>query len=89
MTKSSKQDKLAEALLRWADEDVENRSLLVLVDDESGTRLAYDGTGTNLANILANAMLQDKKLCCVCATAMRIYKENKAKNNDEEQTNNN
>lgn len=83
MTKSNKQDELAEALLRWADEDVENRSVLVLVDDESGTRLAYDGTGTNLANILANAMLQDEKLCCVCATAMLIYKKNKANDYDE------
>lgn len=76
MTKNNKQDELSEALLRWAEEDEENRSVLVLADDESGTRLVYNGSGANLANALANAMLQDKGLRAVCAVAMLIYRNN-------------
>lgn len=82
MTKNSKQDELAEALLMWAEEDEDNRSVLVLADDESGTRLVYNGGGINLANVLANAMLQDKGLCAVCASAMLIYRNNKANDDD-------
>lgn len=84
MMKNNKQDKLSEALLRWAEEDEENRSVLVLADDESGTRLVYNGGGINLANVLANAMLQDEVLCTVCATAMLIYGNNKEHDDDEE-----
>ena len=82
MTKNSKQDELAEALLMWAEEDEDNRSVLVLADDESGTRLVYNGGGINLANVLANAMLQDKGLRAVCASAMLIYRNNKANDDD-------
>lgn len=84
MTKNNKQDELAEALLSWAEEDEENRSLLVLADDKRGTRLVYNGGGINLANALANAMLQDKGLRAVCATAMLIYKANKENDDDNE-----
>lgn len=84
MMKNNKQDKLVEALLRWAEKDEENRSVLVLADDESGTRLVYNGGGINLANVLANAMLQDKVLRTVCASAMLIYKANKENDDDEE-----
>lgn len=82
MTKNSKQDELAEALLMWAEEDEDNRSVLVLADDESGTRLVYNGGGINLANALANAMLQDKGLRAVCAGGMLIYRNNKANDDD-------
>lgn len=82
MTMSNKQDELAEALLEWAKEDEENRSVLMLAGDESGTRLVYNGGGINLANVLANAMLQDKGLCTVCASAMLIYRNNKANDDD-------
>lgn len=84
MTKSNKQDELSEALLRWAEEDEGNRSVLVLADDESGTRLVYNGSGANLANALANAMLQDKGLRAVCAGGMLIYRNNKANDDDKE-----
>lgn len=84
MTTNNKQDELSEALLRWAEEDEENRSVLVLADDESGTRLVYNGSGANLANALANAMLQDKGLRAVCAVAMLIYRNNKANDDDKE-----
>lgn len=84
MMKNNKQDKLSEALLRWAEEDEESRSVLVLADDESGTRLVYNGGGINLANVLANAMLQDKVLRAVCASAMLIYRNNKENDDDEE-----
>lgn len=83
MTKNNKQDELAEALLSWAEEDEEGRSVLVLADDDSGTRLVYNGGGVNIATALANAMLQDKGLRAVCATAMLLYRNNKENDNDE------
>lgn len=70
MTKSNKQDELAEALLRWAEEDVENRSVLVLADDESGTRLVYNGTELNLVAALAVSMRKDDNIRQACAKAM-------------------
>ena len=42
------------------------------------------GDGVNLANVLANAMLQDKGLRAVCASAMLIYRNNKENDDDEE-----
>lgn len=88
MTKNKKQDEAVSALLGWADEDVENRSVLALADDESGTRLVYNGRYVNLAMVLANAMLQDEVLRRVCATAMLIYKTNKENDDDKAESNN-
>lgn len=88
MTKSNKRDELVDALIRWAEEDKENRSVLVLADDERSTRSACNGTGVNIANVLANAMLNDRRLYSLYATAMLIYKENKANDDDEAETNN-
>lgn len=84
MTKNNKKDELAEALIKWAEENDENRSVLVLADDESDTRMGCIGGGANLAKSLANAMLQDRKLYIVCATAMLIYKANNENDDDEE-----
>lgn len=84
MTKNNKRDELTEALVRWAEEDKENRSVLVLAEDESSTRLVCNGMDVNLANALANAMLNDKVLRTVCASAMRIYGKNKANDDDNE-----
>ena len=84
MTKNNKRDELVDELIRWAEEDKENRSVLVLAEDESSTRLVCNGMGVNLANALANAMLQDKVLRTVCASAMRIYGKNKANDDDNE-----
>lgn len=80
--KNNKRDELVDALIRWAEEDKENRSVLVLADDESSTRSACNGTGVNIANALVNAMLNDRRLYSVYATAMLIYKED-SKDNDE------
>lgn len=76
MTKNNKRDELIDELVRWAEEDEENRSLLVLADDKRGTRLVYNGGGINLANALANAMLQEDKLRSVCDCAMLLYRNN-------------
>lgn len=84
MTKNNTQDELVDELVRWAKEDKENRSVLVLADDESSTRSACNGMGVNIANALANAMLQDRMLYIVCATAMLIYKANNENDDDEE-----
>ena len=89
MTKNNKRDELTEALVRWAEEDKENRSVLVLAEDESSTRLVCNGMDVNLANALANAMLNDRRLYSLYATAMLIYNANKENDDDEEQTNNN
>lgn len=89
MTKNNKKDELTEALFRWAEEDNENRSVLVLADDESDTCLGCKGVGANLAKALANAMLQEKELRDVCAYAMLLYTHDKENDHDKEQTNNN
>lgn len=88
MTKNNKKDELAEALFRWAEEDKENRSVLVLADDESDTHLGCMGGGANLAKALANAMLQEEKLRSVCDCAMLLCRNNKENDHDKEQTNN-
>lgn len=84
MTKNNKQDELVDELVRWAKEDKENRSVLVLADDGSDTSLACNGKGANIANILAKAMIDNRLLYIVCATAMLIYKANNENDDDEE-----
>lgn len=81
--KNNKRDELVDELVRWAKEDKENRSVLVLADDESSTSSACNGTGFNIANALVNAMLNNRRLYSVYATAMLIYKKNKANDYDE------
>lgn len=78
------QEEAVSTLLGWAEEDEGNRSVLVLADDESSTRSACNGTGVNIANALVNAMLNDRRLYSVYATAMLIYKENNENDDDEE-----
>lgn len=85
MTNSNKQDELVDELVRWAKEDKENRSVLVFADDESSTISACNGTVFNIANALANAMLNNRRLYSVYATAMLIYKELETKDNDDEE----
>lgn len=84
MTKSNKQDELAEALLEWAAEDEENRSVLLIACDEENVRKTYHGSGENLVLSLANALLEDEELCSLCATAICICRTKKAKDDDEE-----
>lgn len=89
MTKNNQRDELTEALVRWAEEDKENRSVLVLADDESSTRSACNGMSVNITNALANAMINDRQLYVVCATAMLMYKELETKDNDKAKSKNN
>ena len=89
MTKNNKRDELVDELVRWAKEDKENRSVLVLADDESDTNLACNGNGANIANILAKAMINNRLLYIVCATAMLMCKELETKDNDKATSKNN
>ncbi len=84
MTKSNKQDELAEALLRWADKDEDNRSVMLIASDEENIRKTYFGRGSNLVESLARAMLDDEELYTLFATAMLIYNANKENDDDEE-----
>lgn len=84
MTKSNKQDELAEALLEWAKEDENNRSVILIAGDEENIRKTYFGSGSDLVESLARAMLDDEELYSVFATAMLIYNANKENDDDEE-----
>lgn len=84
MTKSNKQDELAEALLRWAKEDEENRSVLLLAGDEENIRKTYFGRGSDLVESLVKAMRTDNELYILFSTAMLIYKANNEDDNDKE-----
>lgn len=89
MTKNNKRDELVDELVRWAEEDKENRSVLIIADDESDTSLACNGNGANIANILAKAMINNRLLYIVCATAMLMCKELETKDNDKAKAKNN
>lgn len=89
MTKSNKQDELAEALLRWAEEDEDNRSVMLIAGDEESVRNTYYGSRGNLVESLAEAMRTDMELRSVCANALFMYEQNKAKYNDKAEIDNN
>ena len=89
MTKSDKQDELAEALLRWAEKDEDNRSVMLIAGDEESVRNTYYGSRVNIIESLAEAMRTDKELRSICANALFMYFQNKAKYNDKAKTNNN
>lgn len=86
MTKSNKQDEWAEALLKWAEEDAENRSVMLISGDEESVRKTYHGSSDNLVLVLANAMLKDKKLRSMCARALALCERNKENDNDTART---
>ena len=71
--KNNKQDELAEALLKWAKEDADNRSVMLIVGDEGSVRKTYHGSRGNLVESLAEAMIADKELRSVCASALFKY----------------
>lgn len=83
-TKNNKQNEAIRALSEWAEEDKENRSMIVITDDERSTCVCYRGIGDNLAKGIATAALQDDTLCAVCTKAMRMNRNNKDQDNDEE-----
>lgn len=84
MTKNVDMEELAEALLEWAKEDEENRSVMLIAGDEKNVRNAYRGSRNNLVVSLANAMLKDKALRSMCAKALSICEKYKEEDNDEE-----
>lgn len=84
MTKNNKLEELAEALLEWAKEDEENRSVMLIAGDEKNVRNAYRGSRRNLIVYLANTMLKDKDLRSMCAEAYAMCLRYKAKEYDEE-----
>lgn len=84
MTKSNKQDELASALLRWAKEDEDNRSVMLIASDEENIRKTYFGRGSNLVESLVKSMRTDNELYTLFATAMLIYNANKENDDDEE-----
>lgn len=73
MTKNNNQDELAEALLRWTEEDEDNRSVMLIAGDEESVRKTYYGSRGNLVESLAEAMIADKELRSVCASALFKY----------------
>lgn len=83
-TKNNKQNEAIRALSEWAEEDKENRSMIVITDDERSTCVCCRGIGDNLAKSIATATLQDDTLCAVCTKAMRMNRNNKDQDNDEE-----
>ena len=84
MMKNNKQDELASALLRWAKEDENNRSVMLIASDEESVRKTYHGSGGNLVESLVQAMRTDEDLYSVFATAILIYNANKENDDDEE-----
>lgn len=84
MTKSNKQDELAEALLEWAEEDEDNRSVMLIAGDEESVRNAYRGSRHNLVVSLVNVLLKDKELRSMCARALVLYEKNKENDYDED-----
>lgn len=88
MTKNNKQDELAEALLKWAEEDEDNRSVMLIAGDEESVRNTYYGSRGNLIESLAEAMRTDKELRSLCANALFMYETNKANDYDKAKTNN-
>ena len=69
--KNNTQEEAVSALIRWAEEDEGTRSLLIIADDEDGTRLVYNGTELNLVAALAGTMRKYDFVRQVCAKAMK------------------
>lgn len=81
---NSTQEEAVSTLLEWAEEDEENRSVLMLAGDEESIRKTYFGSGSNLVESLVKAMRTDNELYILFATAMLIHKANKENDDDEE-----
>lgn len=88
MTKNNKMDELAEAFLKWAEEDEDNRSVLLIVADEEGATKVCCGKRGNLVAALAEFVHTDEDLRGVCVRALFMREKNEANNHDEAETNN-
>jgi hypothetical protein len=76
---NSTQEEAVSTLLGWAEEDVDSRGLLIIADEEDGTRLVYNGTELNLVAALAVAMRKDDNIRQVCAKAMILLENCEAR----------
>lgn len=78
MTMNSTQNEAVRALLEWAKEDEDNRSLLIIAEEEDRHRSAYNGTELTLVTSLVVAMHKDDILRQVCAKAMMLLEKYEA-----------
>lgn len=78
MTKNNKQDEPIEVLSRWSKEDEKTRSVLIIADEENGTRFLYNGTKLNLVAALVATMRTDDNLRRVFADAMILLEDYEA-----------
>lgn len=88
MTKNNKRPELAEALLRWAEKDEDNRSVLLIASDEEGATKVCCGKMGNLVAALAEFTSTGEDLRGVCIRALFMRKENEANDHDEAGTDN-
>lgn len=88
MARNNKRLEWAEALLKWAEEDEDNRSVLLIVADEEGATRVCCGKMGNLVAALAEFTSTDEDLRGVCVGALFMSKENKTNDNDEAETDN-
>lgn len=91
--KNNKQNKLAEALLRWAKKDVDNRSVILIAGDGKDVTRVYHGRMGNLIGSLTESVSRDKEMRSVCIRALFVRallmnKENEANDHDEAETDN-
>ena len=78
MTKNNTQEEAVSTLLEWAKEDEDNRSLLIIAEEEDRHRSAYNGTELTLVTSLVVAMHKDDILRQVCAKAMMLLEKYEA-----------
>lgn len=74
MTKNKKQDELAEALLRWAEEDEDNRSVMIIAGDATGVNVAgcWSDDNDNMLKAMTAAMCNNEYVRDVCAKALEL-----------------
>lgn len=69
MTKNNKQNKAIDTLTGWAEEDKDNRSVMIIVSDEDGVRIALNGSVRNLVDAQTVSILKHEELREVCTRA--------------------
>lgn len=68
---NNKKDEAIRALSEWADEDKDNRSVVVIADDERGTHVYYGGSEDNQVAALQVSISNNKHVKNLCAKALR------------------
>ena len=69
MTKNNKQNKAIDTLTGWTEEDKDNRSVMIIVSDEDGVRIALNGSVRNLVDAQTVSILKHEELREVCTRA--------------------